>query len=49
MVNTRNRNANAENNDAKNNNVANLPSTLEHILMMQVQKLQTMQQTMVNM
>jgi hypothetical protein len=44
MVNTRNRNVNAE-----NNNAANLPPTLERVLMMQAQMLQTMQQTMVNM
>jgi hypothetical protein len=49
MVNTRNRNTNAENNDAENNNAANPPPTLEQVLMMQVQMLQTMQQTMVNM
>jgi hypothetical protein len=49
MVNTRNRNANAENNDAENNNDANLPPTLEQDLMMQAQTLQTMQQAMVNM
>jgi hypothetical protein len=48
MVNTRNRNANAENNDAENNNAANPPLTLEQVLMMQDQMLQTMQQTMVN-
>jgi hypothetical protein len=48
MVNTRNRNANAENNDAENNNAANPPSTLEQVLMMQAQMLQTMQQTMIN-
>jgi hypothetical protein len=44
MVNTRNHNANAE-----NNNAANPPSTLEQDLMMQAQMLQPMQQTMVNM
>jgi hypothetical protein len=49
MVNTRNRNVNAENNDAKNNNTANPPPTLEQVLMMQAQMLQTMQQTMANM
>jgi hypothetical protein len=49
MVNTRNRNANVENNDAKNNNAANPPLTLEQVLVMQAQMLQTMQQTMVNM
>jgi hypothetical protein len=49
MVNTRNRNINAENNDAENNNAANLPLTLQHVLMMKAQMLQTMQQTLVNM
>jgi hypothetical protein len=34
MVNTRSRNANTENNDAENNNVANRPPTLEQVLMM---------------
>jgi hypothetical protein len=43
MVNTRNRNVNIE-----NNNAANPPPTLEQVLMMQAQMLQTMQQTMVN-
>jgi hypothetical protein len=47
MVNTRNHNINAENNNAannntENNNAANLPLTLEQILMMQAQMLQTM-------
>jgi hypothetical protein len=54
MVNTRNRNVNAENNNAvdnsaEKNNAANPPPTLEQVLMMQAQMLQTMQQTMVNM
>jgi hypothetical protein len=49
MVNTRYHNANAENNDAENNNATNLLPTLEQVLMMQAQMLQTMQQTMVNM
>jgi hypothetical protein len=49
MVKSRIRNTNAENNDAENNNACNLPPTLEQILMMQAQMLQTMQQTMVNM
>jgi hypothetical protein len=54
MVNTRNcninvENNNAENNNAENNNADNLPPTLEQVLMMQAQMLQTMQQTMVNM
>jgi hypothetical protein len=46
MVNTRNNNTNANN----QNNVANLPPppTLEQVLVMQAQMLQTMQQTMVN-
>jgi hypothetical protein len=44
MVNTRNRNINAE-----NNNAANPPPTLEQVLIIQAQILQTMQQTMVNM
>jgi hypothetical protein len=42
MVNTRNRNINAENNNAVNNNAANPPRTLEQVLMMQAQMLQTM-------
>jgi hypothetical protein len=49
MVNTRNHNNNTENNDAENNNAANPPPTLEQVLMMQLQMLQTKQQTMVNM
>jgi hypothetical protein len=53
MVNT-NRNINTENNitannNAENNNAAIPPLTLEQVLMMQAQMLQTMQQTMVNM
>jgi hypothetical protein len=44
MVNTRNNNANGENSNAKNP-----PPTLEQLLMMQAQMLQTIQQTMVNM
>jgi hypothetical protein len=47
-VNTRNRNANLENNDAETNNTANPPPTLEQVLMMQAQLLQTMQHTMIN-
>jgi hypothetical protein len=45
MANTRNRTAN------ENNNAANPPPppTLEHVLIMQAQMLQTMQQTMANM
>jgi hypothetical protein len=54
MVNTRNRNINAANNNAvnhnaENNNAANPPPTLEQVLIIQAQILQTMQQTMVNM
>jgi hypothetical protein len=49
MVNTRNCNTNAENNDVENNNAANPSSTLEKVLMMKAQMLQTMQHTMVNM
>jgi hypothetical protein len=54
MVNTRNRVAanNAENNRESNNQEANLPPpppfTLEQVLAMQAQMLQTMQQTLVN-
>jgi hypothetical protein len=48
MINTRNRNANTENNNAENNNASNLPPTLEQVLMMQAQMLQTMQQILVN-
>jgi hypothetical protein len=42
MVNTRNRNINAVNNNAENNNAVNWPLTLEQVLMMQAQMLQTM-------
>jgi hypothetical protein len=51
MVNTMSRNANAKNNDAKNNNATNPPppATLELVVVMQAQMLQTMQQSMVNM
>jgi hypothetical protein len=51
MVNIRSRNTNVENNDAENNNAVNLPPppTLEQVLVMQAQMLQTMQQSMVNM
>jgi hypothetical protein len=48
MVNTRNYNANAEINDAENNNTANPPPTMEQVLVMQAQMLQSMQQTMIN-
>jgi hypothetical protein len=47
MVNTRSRNANAENNDAENNNAANPPPP--PVVVMQVEMLQIMQQSMVNM
>jgi hypothetical protein len=49
MVDARNRNAIAENNNAENNNAANPPPTLEQVLMMQAQMLRTILQTMVNM
>jgi hypothetical protein len=53
MANTRNYNNNAENNNGENNQDANPPPlplpTLEHVLAMQAQMIQTMQQTMVNM
>jgi hypothetical protein len=54
MANTRNRVAanNAENNGENNNQDVNSPPppplTLEQVLVMQAQMLQTMQQTMVN-
>jgi hypothetical protein len=49
MSNTGNRGAN--DNENNNNNANNLPPppTLEQVLIMQAQMLQTMQQTMVNM
>jgi hypothetical protein len=49
MANTKNRNANIENNDDENNNATNPPPTLEKVLMMQAQMRHTMQHTMVNM
>jgi hypothetical protein len=54
MANTRNRNNNnVEDNNGENNQNVNLPAppppTLEQVLAMQAQMLQTMQQTMVNM
>jgi hypothetical protein len=50
MANTRNRNNNnTENNNGENNQDINPPPTLEQVLAMQAQMLQTMQQTMVNM
>jgi hypothetical protein len=48
MDNIRNRGAN-ENNNNNNNNNPPPPPTLEPVLIMQAQMLQTMQQTMVNM
>jgi hypothetical protein len=49
LANTRNRNNNnTENNNGENNQDVN-PPTLEQVLAMQAQKLQTIQQTMVNM
>jgi hypothetical protein len=45
MANTHNRAANEDN----DNNGANPPPTLEQVLIMQAQMLQTMQQTMANM
>jgi hypothetical protein len=55
MANTRNyvTTNNAENNGENNNQDANLPPppppTLEHVLAMQAQMIQTMQYTMINM
>jgi hypothetical protein len=50
MANTRNRGANDnENNNNNNTNNPPPPPTLEQVLIMQAQMLQTMQQTMVNM
>jgi hypothetical protein len=48
MANTRNYNTN-NNNDGENNNAGNPKPTLEQVLEMQPQMLQTMKQTMVNM
>jgi hypothetical protein len=48
MANTRNRGANENNNNNNANNPPPLP-TLEQVLIMQAQILQTMQQTMANM
>jgi hypothetical protein len=48
MANTRNRNT-TNNNDSENSNAGNLPPTLEQVLVMRAQMLQTMQQIMVNM
>jgi hypothetical protein len=47
MTNTRNRGANENNNN--NNSNPPPPPTLEQVLIMQAQMLQTMQQTMANM
>jgi hypothetical protein len=51
MANTRNHGANDNENNNNNNNTNNPPPppTLEQVLIMQAQMLQTMQQTMVNM
>jgi hypothetical protein len=53
MANTRNHNANTDNNNAENYNAANPPLppplTMEQVLVMQAQILQTMKQTMDNM
>jgi hypothetical protein len=51
MANTCNRGANENNNNNNNNNNANPPPppTLEQVLIMQAQMLQTMQQIMANM
>jgi hypothetical protein len=50
MANTRNRNNNHNGgNNGENNQNVNLPPTLEQVLAMQAQMLQTLQQTMVNM
>jgi hypothetical protein len=51
MANTGNHGANKNNNNNNNNNNANPPPppTLEQVLIMQAQMLQTMQQTMANM
>jgi hypothetical protein len=50
MANTRNRGANENNNNNNNsNNNPPPPPTLEQVLIMQAQMLQTMQQTIANM
>jgi hypothetical protein len=49
MANTHNRGANENNNNNNNNDNLPPPPTLEQVLIMQVQMLQTMQQTMANM
>jgi hypothetical protein len=42
MANTRSHNTNAESNDVENNNTANPPLTVEQVLLMLAQMLQTM-------
>jgi hypothetical protein len=51
MTNTRNCNANTNNNNGEDNNVGNPPPppTMEQVLVMQAQMLQSMQQIMVTM
>jgi hypothetical protein len=49
MANTHNRGANENNNNYNNNNNPPPPPTIEQVLIMQAQMLQTMQQTMANM
>jgi hypothetical protein len=49
MANTRNRGDNNENNNNNNANNPPPPPTLEQVLIMEAQMLQTMQQTMANM
>jgi hypothetical protein len=49
MANTRNCGANENNNNNNNANNPPPPPTLEQVLIMQAQMLQTMQQTMANM
>jgi hypothetical protein len=49
MANTRNRGANDNENNNNNANNPPPPPTLEQVLIMQAQMLQTMQQTMANM
>jgi hypothetical protein len=49
MANTRNRGANENNNNNNNNANSPPPPTLEQVLIMQAQMLQTIQQTMANM
>jgi hypothetical protein len=49
MANTNTRNRGANKNDKNNNANPTPPPTLEQVLIMQAQMLQTMQQTMANM